>query len=159
MEQVGQAIVRQPVASGGMGLLTVVGGPIALLVASLIMIVTLVLIPVAALVLLAGGSLLALAWLFGMIAIGYEVGERFTQSINQTWAPVFTTGFGTFLVMLVGGALGEVPCVGWVVPTLIGLIGVGAVTMTRFGLRPAQLATVSVYTPPVNTDTPSAPQA
>jgi hypothetical protein len=108
MEQVGQAIVRQPVVSGGMGLLAVVGGPIALLVASLIMIVTLILIPVAALVLLAGGVLLALAWLFGMIAIGYEVGERFTQSINQTWAPVFTTGFGTFLVMLVGGALGEV---------------------------------------------------
>jgi len=155
MEQVGQAIVRQPLMSGGMGLLAVVGGPLVVLIASVIMIVTLILIPVAALVLIAGALLLALAWLFGVIAIGYEVGERFTQSINQTWAPVFTTGFGTFLVVLIGGALGQVPCVGWVVPTVIGLVAIGAVVMTRFGVRPVQSAAVAVYMPPVNTEPPA----
>jgi len=137
MEYVAEAIVRQPVMSGGLGLLTVVGGPVALLVASLIMIVTIILIPVAVLALLLGGLLIALAWLFGVIALGNEVGERFTSSINQTWAPAFTAGFGTFLVMLIGGALGEVPCIGWIVPTLIGIIAIGAVAATRFGMRAA----------------------
>ena len=158
MEHVGQAIVRQPMLSGGMGLLTVIGGPIALLVASLVMIVTLILIPVAVLVLLAGALLLTLAWLFGVIAIGYEVGERFTQSINQSWAPAFTTGFGTFLVVLIGGALGQVPCVGWMIPTLIALVGIGAVVMTRFGMRPSQFAMVNPA-PPIQTEPPAAPQA
>jgi len=158
MEQVGQTVVRQPVATGGMGLLTVIGGPIALVAASLVMIVTLILIPVAVLVLLTGGLLLTLAWLFGVIAIGYEVGERFTQSINQAWAPAFTTGFGTFLVVLISGALGQIPCVGLVIPVLIALLGIGAVVATRFGMRPAQFAVVSV-TPPVPTEPPAPPQA
>lgn len=147
LEQVSEAIVRQPLMSGVFGLAAAVGGPVALLVASLIMIVTLILIPVAVLVLILGTTLLALAWLFGVIALGYEVGERFTRSINQTWAPVFTAGVGTFFVMLIGGALGEFPCVGWVVPTLIGLVAIGAVAITRFGMRPAQFATANVYTP------------
>jgi len=159
MEQVGQAIVKQPVTSGGMGLLAVVGGPIALLTASVIMIITLILIPVAALVLIAGALLLALAWLFGVIAIGYEVGERFTQSINQTWAPAFTAGFGTFLVVLIGGALGQVPCVGWVVPTLVGLVGIGAVLITRFGVRPPPFAMANLPISPAQVDPPPAPEA
>jgi hypothetical protein len=152
MEQVSDAIVRQPLMSGVFGLAAALGGPVAILVVSLIMIVTLILIPVAALVVFLGALLLVLAWLFGVIALGYEVGERFTRSINQTWAPVFTAGFGTFFVMLIGGALGEIPCVGWVVPTLIGLVAIGAVAITRFGVRPVQVAAVNIYTPPANQD-------
>ena len=50
MENVSQAIVSQPVMSGGVGLLTVFGGPISIVVVALVMIITLILIPVAALV-------------------------------------------------------------------------------------------------------------
>ncbi|MBK9926039.1 MAG: polymer-forming cytoskeletal protein [Anaerolineales bacterium] len=150
MEQVSDAIVSQPLMSGVFGLAATVGGPIVILVASLIMIVTLILIPVAVVVLFLGSLLLALAWLFGVIALGYEVGERFTRSLNQTWAPVLTAGFGTFLVMLVGGAVGAIPCIGWVVPTLIGLVAVGAVAITRFGVRPVPVSVANVYTPPVD---------
>jgi cytoskeletal protein CcmA (bactofilin family) len=127
LERVADAIVRQPVLAGSFGLLTAVLTPMVMLV----MIVTLILIPVAALVAL----LLPLTWLFGVIALGQEVGERFTRSINQTWAPVLTTGFGTFLLLLVGGYIGMIPCVGWLVPVLIALIGVGGVMMTWFGTR------------------------
>jgi hypothetical protein len=150
MERVGQAIVRQPVMAGGMGLLTVLGGPIAIAVAAVIMIITLILIPVAVLVVLLGGLAFALAWLFGVIALGHEVGERFTQSVNQNWAPVFTTGFGTFLVMLVGGAIGQIPCVGWLLTIGIGLVAIGAVVMTRFGMQPMSVA-APTYTPPTTT--------
>lgn len=152
MENVSQAIVSQPVMSGGVGLLTVFGGPISIVVVALVMIITLILIPVAALVVFLGVLAIALAWLFGMIALGNEVGERFTQSINQSWAPAFTAGFGTFLLMLVGGAIGEIPCVGWLFVALIGFVGIGAAVLTRFGTRPLQPVSVSISTPPVNTD-------
>jgi len=148
MEYVSQAIVRQPVMSGGVGLLTVFGGPVFIVVVALIMVVTLILIPVAVLVVFVGALAIALAWLFGMIALGNEVGERFTQSINQSWAPAFTAGFGTFLLMLVGGAIGQIPCFGWLFVSLIGVVGIGAAVLTRFGTRPVQSVAVTVSTPP-----------
>ncbi|MEP7134447.1 MAG: hypothetical protein ABI904_05900 [Chloroflexota bacterium] len=152
MDQVSRAIVSQPLMSGGVGLLTVFGGPISIVVVALIMVVTLILIPVAFLVVFVGVLAIALAWLFGMIALGNEVGERFTQSINQTWAPAFTAGFGTFLLMLVGGAIGEIPCIGWLFVALIGFVGIGAAVLTRFGTQPIQPAMVAVYKPPVSSD-------
>ena len=152
MENVSQAIVSQPVMSGGVGLLTVFGGPISIVVVALVMIITLILIPVAAVVVFLGVLAIALAWLFGMIALGNEVGERFTQSINQSWAPAFTAGFGTFLLMLVGGAIGEIPCVGWLFVALIGFVGIGAAVLTRFGTRPLQPVPVPASTPSVHTD-------
>jgi len=153
MENVSQAIVSQPVMSGGVGLLTVFGGPISIFVVALIMIITLILIPVAAIVVFAGAMAIALAWLFGIIALGNEVGERFTQSINQSWAPAFTAGFGTFLLMLVGGAIGQIPCVGWLFVVLVGLVGIGAAVLTRFGTRPVQgVMLVTASTPPASPD-------
>jgi len=153
MENVSQAIVSQPVMSGGVGLLTVFGGPISIVVVALIMIITLILIPVAAIVVFAGAMAIALAWLFGIIALGNEVGERFTQSINQSWAPAFTAGFGTFLLMLVGGAIGQIPCVGWLFVVLVGLVGIGAAVLTRFGTRPVQgVMLVTASTPPASPD-------
>ena len=152
MEHVSQAIVKQPLMSGGVGLLTVFGGPISILVIAVIMVVTLILIPVAVLVVFAGALAIALAWLFGVIALGNEVGERFTQSINQSWAPVLTAGFGTFLLMLVGGAIGQIPCVGWLFTTLIALVGIGAAVLTRFGTRSIQPVAVTAYNPPASSD-------
>lgn len=128
-DRVGSAIVRQPVLAGSFGLLMVVVAPLAIL----IMIVTILLIPVALIV----AMLIPLAWLFGVIALGQEVGDRFTKAINQTWAPVLSTGFGTFLLMLLGGYIGMVPCVGWLVPLVVALIGMGGVMMTWFGTRSA----------------------
>jgi cytoskeletal protein CcmA (bactofilin family) len=152
MENVSHAIVSQPVMSGGVGLLTVFGGPISIVVVALVMVITLILIPVAALVVFVGALAIALAWLFGIIALGNEVGERFTQSINQSWAPAFTAGFGTFLLMLIGGAIGQIPCFGWLFVALIGLVGIGAAVMTRFGTRPVQSVAMTAYIPPANPD-------
>jgi hypothetical protein len=152
MENVSQAIVKQPVMSGGVGLLTVFGGPISIVVVALVMVITLILIPVAFLVVFVGVLAIALAWLFGVIALGNEVGERFTQSINQSWAPVLNAGFGTFMLMLVGGAIGEIPCVGWLFVAVIGFVGIGAAVLTRFGTRPLQPVSVNVSAPPTNID-------
>jgi hypothetical protein len=97
-----------------------------------ILAVTIILIPVVVLAALA----LGLAWLFGLIAIGTEVGERFTRAINQTWAPPLTAGFGTFLMMIVVGGIGLVPCIGWLLTSLVALMGIGGVILTIFGSQP-----------------------
>ncbi len=86
---------------------------------------------------------------FGWIAIGYEVGQRFTKAIHQNWHPAFSAGLGTFALTLVAKILTGIPvlnCVGWLVPFLLSMAALGAVLMTRFGtqtvLAPANQAVV-----------------
>ena len=128
LDRVAQAIVSQPFMAGTIGILTVLFTPIALVV----LVVTLILIPVA----MVGIFLLVLAWLFGMVAIGIELGDRFTKAIHQTWAPVLSAGFGTFMLMIIVGTINTVPCIGWLTGVIIGLVGTGAAVITMFGTRP-----------------------
>jgi hypothetical protein len=127
LERVADAITRQPVMAGSFGLLAVVVTPLALL----IMVVTLILIPVAIVVAL----MVPLVWLFGMVALGQEVGERFTKAINQIWPPILSTGFGTFTLVLVSGFIALIPCFGWLLTFIITLFAIGGVAMTWFGTR------------------------
>ena len=106
------------------------------------------LIPVAAIV---AFILLPMAWLFGMVSIGQEIGDRFTKAINQSWAPVLSTGFGTFLLLLIGGFVELIPCIGWLISIVVSLIALGGVVMTWFGTRAAPGST-----PPVVEQTPPA---
>jgi hypothetical protein len=125
----GNVIVSQPLMTGAIGLL-------AFFVA---LILFLTIIPLV---------LVAFAWLFGIVAMGGEVGERFSKAVNQVWSPVLTVGFGTFLLMLVGGAMGLIPCLGGLVLFLVGMVGIGGSVITWFGLRPPQIPAMTVYTPP-----------
>jgi hypothetical protein len=129
--RVAQAVVSQPVMAGGIGLLAAFLAPVALV----IMTITLILIPVAGLALLA----LIVAGVFGWIAIGMEIGQRFTRAIHQTWHPALEAGLGTFALTLVASALTGIPvlnCIGWLIPFLLGMAAFGAVIMTRFGTQP-----------------------
>ncbi len=127
MERVAQVFVRQPLVAGGVGLLTVMVAPILML----LMLITIILI--LAIPILAMG--IFLAWLFGIIAIGLEVGERFTRSVGQDWSPTLTAGFGTFLLALVVQGLGMIPCFGWLAPFVVGVTGVGAVALAMLEAR------------------------
>jgi cytoskeletal protein CcmA (bactofilin family) len=145
LDKVSQAVVVQPLMTMSIGLLTVV----ALLLAT----VTLILIPFVLLSLIP----LGLAWLFGVIAVGQEIGERFAKAIHKDWAPVLTTALGTFILMFVVGsiqALNEltwlVGCFTWIIPVFIGFLGIGAVVITRFGAKPVQVPMGTVYTPPAS---------
>ncbi len=128
VERVSQAVVSQPVIVGSVGLLVLVLSPLVLL----ILVITIILIPVG----LLAAAVLALAGLFGVIAIGTEVGERFTRSIHQTWAPPLTAGFGNFLTLLIVGGIGMLPCIGWLLSVMLATLGIGGVTLTAFGSRP-----------------------
>jgi cytoskeletal protein CcmA (bactofilin family) len=127
----GTAIVTQPLMTGAIGLLSVVVAAILFLT---------ILPPI----------LVVFAWFFGIVALGQEVGERFTKAINQQWMPVLTIGFGTFLLVLAGGVIGLIPCLGGIILFLAGLIGIGASVITLFGARPIQIPALTVYSPPTD---------
>jgi cytoskeletal protein CcmA (bactofilin family) len=125
----GNAMVSQPVMTAAIGLVSVIVAAIFFLT---------VLPPI----------LVIFAWFFGIVALGQEVGERFTKAINQEWTPVMTIGFGTFLLVLAGGVIGLIPCLGGMMLFLVGLIGIGASIITLFGTRPIQIPALTVYTQP-----------
>jgi len=144
-DRVAHAIVAQPLTAGGLGLLTVIVTPIAVVLS----VITLILIPVAPIIILA----LVIAGIFGWIALGYEIGQRFTKAIHQDWHPVFSAGLGTFALTLITKALTGIPvlnCVGWLVPFLLGLAGLGAVLMTRFGTQTVTAPSDSTAAAPTN---------
>ena len=138
IQRAGAAIVSQPVMVGAVGLLAVVAG--------VILVITIV-----------PPILVVFAWLFGVVALGSEVGERFAKAINQPWSPVLTTGFGTFLLLLVGGAVGLIPCLGGLVQFVLGLLAIGGAMISWFGTRIVSSPAIINYTPP--TDSGQAPTA
>lgn len=138
IERTGDVIITQPLMTGAIGLL-------AFVVAAILF---LTIIP---------PMLVAFAWLFGVVAMGSQVGERFSKAVNQVWSPVLTIGFGTFLLMLVGGAVGLIPCLGGIALFLLGMLGIGGSIITWFGVRLPQVPALTVYTPP--TDSGQVPPA
>lgn len=154
--RVAQAVVNQPVMAGGVGLLVVFLTPLALV----LMVITIILIPVAGL----AAVVLIVAAVFGWIAIGLEIGQRFTRAIHQTWHPSFEAGLGTFTLTLVSAALTGIPvlnCIGWLIPFLLGLAAFGAVVMTRFGTQSVAVRAVETPVPfePVAPEAPLPPAA
>jgi hypothetical protein len=127
--RISQTTLSQPLISGGLGLLTVIIVPIILVLLA----ITICLIPIA----LIGVFLLLLAWIFGMIAMGLEVGKRISVAFKQQWHPAVAAGLGTLLLMTVLNVLQTtIPCVGWIPKALVGFLGLGAVLLTQFGTKP-----------------------
>jgi cytoskeletal protein CcmA (bactofilin family) len=123
-----QAIVDQPVMAGGVGLLTIIITPILLLLLA----ITCILSPIS----LIGVLVLVVAWAFGRIAIGLEIGNRIAKTFDRDWPVPLAAGVGTFGLTLVVDSLGTfIPCVGWLIPALVGLFGLGGVVLTRFGTQ------------------------
>jgi hypothetical protein len=150
-DRVSQAVMRQPVLAGVVGLLTLVVAPILLV----LLFVTILLIPAGLLGVLA----LAVAWVLGRIAIGMEIGRRMGDMSNREWPAAVAAGIGTFVLSLVVDGISLViPCIGWLAPALVGVMGVGAVLLTRFGSQsypPASAGAIVVQAP--STPAPAAP--
>jgi cytoskeletal protein CcmA (bactofilin family) len=123
-----EAIVKQPVMAGGVGLLTIIVAPVILL----LLLITCILSPIS----LLGAMALVVAWVFGRIAIGLEIGNRIAKTFDRDWPVPLAAGVGTFGLALVVDSVGVfIPCVGWLIPTLVGLFGLGGVVLTRFGTQ------------------------
>jgi len=122
------AIVNEPVMAGGGGLLAIIVTPIVLVILA----ITCILSPIS----LLGALALALAWVFGRIAIGLEIGKRIAKSFNRDWPLPLAAGVGTFSLALVVDSVGTfIYCVGWLLPLVVGLFGLGGVILTRFGTQ------------------------
>lgn len=127
--RVARTAVSQPLPSGGLGLLTVLVVPAVMLLLA----ITIILIPASLLT----GLLLGIVIVFGWIAIGLEVGQRMAGLFRTEWAPPVAAGLGTLALSIVIGGIGKyLWCVGWLAPTLVALVGVGSVLLTRFGMQP-----------------------
>ena len=140
-QQVAQSIVTEPAAAGGIGCLTVIVAPalIALLA------ITLILIPVS----LVGILVLAIAILFGWIAVGLEVGNRLAGLFKAQWAIPVAAGLGTLVITLVANILNIVPCIGWILPALVAMLGLGGVLISQFGTRTYSTAPAYGFNSPV----------
>ena len=129
LERAGQAIRGEPLVAGAFGMLLAVLGPIALVLVTLI--TFLLLSPLA----LVGALALFLACLFGLIALGLDVGERLGAAFHQQWSPPVMAGIGSFVLALAIGYLSYLPCVGTLASVLVVLLGLGGTALTIFGSR------------------------
>ena len=136
--RVSRAVTDAPAISGLVGLLGLLGIP-ALLIG---MALTICLIPF----MLVGTMVFVAAIVYGWMAIGLEVGERLTRAFKWNLDPAAAAGLGTFVVSLVANGVNFIPCIGWLAPTLVGALGLGAVLLTRFGRQayPGRAAAVEV---------------
>jgi hypothetical protein len=133
--RVADSVARFPVQSGAFGLLTA----LAFVPGIVLMAITLLLIPLIPFAVL----MLVVAGFFGWIAIGYELGQRMLATTQTTTSPVLAAGLGTLVLSLVAGGIGFIPCWGGLFGLVVGLIGLGAVIITRFGTK--------VYAPELGT--------
>ena len=142
-DRVSRVIVSQPILSGGVGLLTALVTPVVLLILA----ITIILIPVS----LLGALILFVAWFFGRVSLGMEVGRRIGNAFHKDWPVAVDAGLGTFALVLVTDGIGSlVPCVGWIIPTLVGILGLGGVILTLFGTRafPPEIPGTEARIPP-----------
>ncbi len=123
--RVARTVIAQPVAAGGLGLLTAFFGVTLIVVLA----ITICLSPVS----LIGALIFGAAMIFGWASIGLEVGRRLGVAFKREWHPATQAGLGTLLLSLVGFAVGLVPCLGFIFLALLWMLGLGAVILTRFG--------------------------
>lgn len=155
-QRVGQAVSTQPMIAGGLGCLTALVIPVAFIFLVLLTF-TVILAPLTISLMGLGAILLAVALIFGEMAIGLEVGQRLVRSFRSEWPLPLSAAMGTFLLVLVVQAIGTLLwCFGWWAPILLATAAVGGVLMTRFGTRAALPPTVPSV-PSVQSNPPDSP--
>lgn len=146
--RVSNAVQAKPLNSAGVGCLTLILLPIL----CILLFITIIGIPVSFIL----GLLSAAAWVFGGIGIGLLAGEKILQAFKtRDVLPVLAVIIGIIVLMLIG----QVPIIGWFVSLIVGLLGLGAVVLTRFGTRPYPMPTPLMLAPAAAAAAPSAPGA
>ena len=150
MRRVADAVVTQPLVAFGMGLLTVIMfivAIVALAIFSIFIITLIVTIPLIVIVSIAFAAASVLGWL----ALGMEVGIRIPTLFKSEWPLPLAAGVGVFILNLVAQSVSFIPCIGGLLAGILGIAGLGAVFITRFGIRPGTPALPAV----VNVEPPA----
>ncbi len=128
--QVSDTAQKFAMESMGIGCLTV----FVALTLGVLLLITLCGIPFGILVLLS----LVVAWMFGWIALGRLTGERLLDAVKvREILPIVAVVVGVLVLTIVS----YVPVIGWLIGLFLGLLGIGAVVLTRFGTRPYPMPT------------------
>ncbi len=134
--RVGSAVETKPLNVAGVGCLTLIVLPIL----GLLLVITVIGIPVALILMLAA----ILAWVFGWIAIGFLTGEKILRAFQaREILPVIAVILGVLILTLIS----QVTFIGWLVSLVVGLLGIGAVVLTRFGTRAYPAPPTMMMTP------------
>jgi hypothetical protein len=136
MRRVSDGVLAQPVVSFGMGLLTLIMFIVVVVALGLFSVFIITLFVTVPLIFVVS-ALFTAGIVLGWLALGTEVGIRIAQMFKGEWPLPLAAGLGVFLLNLVA----SIPCLGGLISGLVGLAGLGAVFMTRFGTRLAALTT------------------
>lgn len=127
LERTGEAVQRYPLHAGAVGLLATVVAVVLIVVLT----ISILGIPLA----LVLAMVMGLAYLLGLLSLGWLLGHRLLATLGRTWPPVGEAALGTFLLMLLLVAVDMLACLGWVVHAAVILVGVGAALLTYLGTR------------------------
>jgi cytoskeletal protein CcmA (bactofilin family) len=125
---VSDAAARHPLVAGSLGLLALV----VVLVLVVVMAFTVVLIPVSLLAI----ALTVIAVGLGWFGLGAALGRGLSRATGRALPIEGATALGTLLVAAALAVLERVPFTWGVVPILVSAVGLGAVILTGFGVRP-----------------------
>lgn len=132
-QRVGEAATQHGLISGAVGLLVALVG-ISLLVT---MAYTILLIPFT----LLGLFVLGMSVLYGWISLGILAGNFGGRFLKRASNPSAAGFFGTLFFILVLELITTIPWIGGVLGIAFSLVGLGAVSLTRFGLKRFEPAT------------------
>jgi hypothetical protein len=145
-ETVAQAVLAAPLPSLGVGFLTAV---VAVGLTALLAI-TICLSPIALFI----GLATTAAGFFGWIAVGLLVGQKLLEGLKvQEPAPLLAVVIGVLLISLISA----LPCLGFFVFLGVVSLGLGGVTLTRFGTMSYPEGLPSPPLPPPPPSPPAAP--
>jgi hypothetical protein len=112
-----------------------------------IMAITIILIPVILFLLFA----LLAGIIYGYIVIGFEIGRKLEEMVKASWAPPVAAGIGAAILSIVLHAVNLIFCLGFISVSIVVLMAVGVVLLSRFGTRkyptPPKTFTSSVMPP------------
>jgi cytoskeletal protein CcmA (bactofilin family) len=123
--RVARCIKKNIAVSWGVGLLVILAAPIV----SLFLIITICLSPIGIVLFLA--FLIADIW--GWAGICFLIGDNLTHWLKLEWSEKAKTAVGAVLLGLVSTLLAILPCVGFMVSTMISAVGLGGVVISKLG--------------------------
>jgi len=120
-----RCIKKNVAVSWGVGLLVILAAPIV----SLFLIITICLSPIGIILILA--FLIADIW--GWAGISFIIGNNLTRWLKLDWPEEAEVAIGAVLLGLISTLLAFLPCVGFMISTLISAVGLGGIVISKLG--------------------------
>lgn len=139
-QRITQAAIATTLSAGMVGFLTIAASLVLSVVYSVLGLATL------GVMLCLGLPLMAVVWivlylalLLGWIAVAFPVGKAIMRALGLRYSRLQAALLGAATITFGQGVLSLLPCVGvfgWLILVVAGSVGLGAVLLTRAGLRP-----------------------